>query len=245
VQIRNTIVFSVLISLIAVLIAPLTAQDRAPAGGITVNGKFYKGGQFIPGGSSGFGGFSGPSSFEMGAGLAADRNAAGAAAKAQRQANLLNRAANRAATAAKKTESKKQEERIFGRVVSITDGDTLEVLTDSKQLVKVRMDGIDAPEKDQPFGQSAKSALSTAAFNREVMVISSDKDKYGRTLGKVFVGGSDLNKTMVSNGMAWQYVEFNSDPVLAFAEKSARQSRRGLWSQPNPIPPWVWRHAGK
>jgi endonuclease YncB( thermonuclease family) len=137
-----------------------------------------------------------------------------------------------------------QPKSISGKVVAVADGDTLTVLDGTTQ-VKVRLEGIDAPESGQDFGTAAKKALSGKVFGKVVRVEWRDKDKYGRTLGHVHVDGRHVNLELVQEGMAWHYKEYNSDKALADAETKAREAKRGLWSIANPIPPWDFRHGQK
>lgn len=130
---------------------------------------------------------------------------------------------------------------IRGQVVAIHDGDSVTVLTADKTQVKVRLDGIDAPELKQAFGTAAKQALSQLIFGKNVAVRVSGKDRYGRTLGQLAVGATDVNRSMVAAGMAWQYEKYSKDPKLAAAQADAKTARRGLWSDPSPVPPWAWR----
>lgn len=133
---------------------------------------------------------------------------------------------------------------ITGRVVGVADGDTLTVLTADKTEVKVRLHGIDAPELGQPFGNNAKRELSRLAFQKEVTVIVTDRDKYGRTVGTVKAGGLDVNAEMVKGGMAWHFEKYaKGDKGLASAQKAAKQSRSGLWSESDPVAPWDWRDS--
>lgn len=137
-----------------------------------------------------------------------------------------------------------------GIVVSVTDGDTITVLDPSNRQYKVRFAGIDAPEKSQPYGQRAKEQLSELVFNRQVVIETEKEDRYGRIVGKVLVDGRDTNFAMVVAGYAWHYKKYqaeqSSDDRLLYdsAEKEARAAKRGLWLDPDPIPPSVWR-AGK
>ena len=137
-----------------------------------------------------------------------------------------------------------------GRVVGVTDGDTITVLDSSNRQYKIRFAGIDAPEKNQPFGQKAKEHLSDLVFNRQVIVETEKEDRYGRTVGKVLLGGRDTNLAMVVAGYAWHYKKYQAeqspDDRLLYdsAEREARAARRGLWEDPVPIPPSDWR-AGK
>jgi endonuclease YncB( thermonuclease family) len=135
----------------------------------------------------------------------------------------------------------------MGRVVAVIDGDTLDVLTDRKELVRVRLAGIDAPEKRQPFGQAAKRALSALAFHRPVRVEANKNDRYGRVIGKIVVSNIDVNLRMVAAGYAWHYRKYmreqSGDDRRAYgeAEDDARRRRIGLWQDQNPIPPWEFR----
>jgi len=131
---------------------------------------------------------------------------------------------------------------IQGKVVSVLDGDTIKVLEAGNQETTVRLHQIDAPEKNQAFGQRSKQALSSLVFGKAVTVKVVTTDKYGRTVGTVFSDGLDTNLEQVRSGMAWVYRKYASDPNYFQAEKSAKDTRMGLWAQPNPTPPWVFRH---
>jgi endonuclease YncB( thermonuclease family) len=141
-------------------------------------------------------------------------------------------------------------ELLTGPVVGIADGDTLTVLEvagDVRMQRKVRLSGIDAPEKKQPFGNVAKQALSDLVWDKTVSVEWSKVDRYGRIIGKVLVDGKDVNIEMVRRGMAWVYRKYlgeleppDQDAYLA-AEKAAVADQRGLWRDAEPIPPWEWR----
>jgi endonuclease YncB( thermonuclease family) len=133
-------------------------------------------------------------------------------------------------------------EEIVGRVVRVADGDTITVLTAGNMQEKIRFHGIDAPEKGQAFGQKSKRRLSDYVFGKDVTVTWKSKDKYGRILGTVWLGSTDINLQMLRDGYAWHYKRFDSNPTYAAAELEARQNRRGLWSDPNPIPPEQFRH---
>jgi endonuclease YncB( thermonuclease family) len=131
---------------------------------------------------------------------------------------------------------------VFGHVIAITDGDTIKVLTADKITVKVRLYGIDAPEKAQDFGQAAKKHLSGLIFDKEVKVDVTDIDRYGRSIGKVYLDDKYINLEMVKAGMAWHYVQYaKHDKDLQEAEVSARENKFGLWSQPEPLEPWKFR----
>ncbi|QQS55105.1 MAG: thermonuclease family protein [Candidatus Competibacteraceae bacterium] len=132
-----------------------------------------------------------------------------------------------------------------GRVVGVSDGDTLTVRTDDNRRVRVRLAGIDAPEHDQPYGSAATRSLAGLALNRVVRVRVVAEDDYGRTVGAVRSGGRDLDAEQVRRGMAWVYRRYARSRRLYALEAEAKQARRGLWADSNPIPPWDWRHGGK
>jgi endonuclease YncB( thermonuclease family) len=127
-----------------------------------------------------------------------------------------------------------------GKVVRIADGDTITVLVD-RQQVRVRLSAIDAPERAQDFSQRSRQALGDLVFGKEVKVVTHGKDRYGRVIGDVFVGGIPVNEIMVREGWAWNFAKYSSSPRLADFERQARLERRGLWAGKNPIPPWEYR----
>ncbi|KAF0236684.1 MAG: hypothetical protein FD181_2588 [Prolixibacteraceae bacterium] len=128
-----------------------------------------------------------------------------------------------------------------GKVIKITDGDTIVVLTDDKEQIKIRLEGIDCPESSQDFGTKAKQATSELCFGKQVKIIKSGEDKYGRTLGYVLVGDVNVNEELLRLGMDWHYKQYNKDEELAKIEMQARTKKVGLWSQPNPVAPWDFR----
>ena len=140
---------------------------------------------------------------------------------------------------------------IVGKVVGVSDGDTVTVLDANYVQHKVRLAGIDAPEKAQPFGQRSKENLSKWVSGRQVIVETTKNDKYQRAVGKVLVNRVDVNLEQVKAGFAWHYKEYSreqseADRVLyARAENLARSSKLGLWRDANPMPPWQWRESGK
>ena len=128
-----------------------------------------------------------------------------------------------------------------GRVVGVTDGDTAKVLVGT-QTITVRLEGIDAPETGQPYGTRARQALSTLVFGKTVTVRKTGEDRYDRTLGVLVEGGNEVNAKMVEDGFAWHYKKYSSDEHLAALERQARELKRGLWADPNPIAPWDYRN---
>ena len=131
---------------------------------------------------------------------------------------------------------------ISGKVVKIADGDTFTLLVNNHDQVKVRLDGIDAPEKKQAFGNKAKQYLSSMIWGTPVTVKVLKKDRYGRSIGKVSTSKfKDVNLEMIKAGYAWHYKEYNDDKTYASAEISARKNKRGLWRDKNPIKPQDFR----
>jgi endonuclease YncB( thermonuclease family) len=130
-----------------------------------------------------------------------------------------------------------------GKLVKVLDGDTVEVLHDGK-AERVRLAQIDAPEKGQPFGQAAKRYVSYIAALQIVTVNVETVDRYGRTVGEIFLpDGTNLNKQIVGAGFAWQYKRYSKDDEYGHFETGARVANLGLWQEPNPIPPWEWRRG--
>ena len=135
-----------------------------------------------------------------------------------------------------------------GKVMSVSDGDTLRVLVDNQQI-KIRLGGIDAPESDQPFGQASKRYLAEAVAGQTVVVEFEKKDRYGRVIGKVLLDGADMNLRQVKAGYAWWYEYYKRDQseadqrAYSAAERQARDSGIGLWSEPAPINPYGWRQG--
>lgn len=128
------------------------------------------------------------------------------------------------------------------KVVSVADGDTLSVLR-RDQRVRIRLHGVDTPEKRQPFGRKAKRFTKQLALGHTATVRTTDHDRYGRTVAKVFVNGQELNAKLLEAGLAWHYRQYDNSPLYARLEAQARAAKRGLWSQPHPTPPWAWRRA--
>lgn len=138
-------------------------------------------------------------------------------------------------------------ETIAGKIVAVSDGDTVTLLTSENQRIKIRLVEIDAPEKGQPYGQESKKALSNLVFDKTVSVESSKQDKYGRSLGRIYIGDVDVNLEQVRTGAAWAYTQYLTDDNIRQAEIKARNAKLGLWSlqADQIVPPWEWRHGGK
>jgi len=127
-----------------------------------------------------------------------------------------------------------------GRVVKVHDGDTVTVLSGGVER-RVRLVGIDAPERGQPYASAARRGLAARVGGRVVRVIERGTDSYGRTLGRVLVAGKDANAAQIRDGYAWVYRRFENDPALIAQEAEAKAAGRGLWRDREPVPPWVWR----
>lgn len=134
-------------------------------------------------------------------------------------------------------------------VVGISDGDTITVLDANKEQHKIRLQGIDAPEKAQAFGKASKHHLSKLVLSKKVTIEYEKYDRYKRQVGKAIVNGSDVNLTQITNGMAWHYKKYESEQSLedrrtySNAESYARRGGSGLWVDSKPVPPWEYRRA--
>ncbi len=132
---------------------------------------------------------------------------------------------------------------LTGRVVAIADGDTLTVLDDSKVQHKIRLAGIDAPEKGQAFGTRSRENLAGKVFRQTIRLEVIDVDRYKREVGRIYLADRFINMEMVSDGFAWRYVQYDKPGEFTAAENDAREHQRGLWADPHPEPPWEWRRA--
>lgn len=131
-------------------------------------------------------------------------------------------------------------QRLVGRVIGVSDGDTLTVLL-SGRPVKIRVEGVDCPERGQAFGRVAKNFTSQHVFGRTVELQPRESDRYGRLVSRVRAGEEDLGLALLSAGLAWHYTHYSNDQAYARAEQAARARHVGLWSQKDPVPPWVER----
>lgn len=140
-----------------------------------------------------------------------------------------------------------QAAELTGRVTGLTDGDTITILAPGNVEEKVRLAGIDAPERGMAFSDVAKESLSDMTFGKTVNVAWHKRDRYGRLVGKVMVEGLDANLEQVKKGLAWHYKEYQGEQspadrgAYSKAESAARTARNGLWADPDPIPPWNYR----
>lgn len=141
-------------------------------------------------------------------------------------------------------------EELIGKVIKVSDGDTITVLDSNNQKHKIRLKGIDAPESQQAFGDISTQSLSELVYDKEVLVTWDKKDKYYRILGKVIVDGNDANYEQLTKGLAWYYKQYEKDlsdedkKRYSEAEEWARNYTEGLWADSNSIPPWEYRRKG-
>lgn len=140
-----------------------------------------------------------------------------------------------------------QADVLQARVVGVTDGDTITVLDANNNQYKIRLVGIDAPEKKQPFGQASKQSLSDLVYNKTVLIDWSKLDRYDRILGKVWVNQIDANLEQIRRGLAWHFTKYAKEQLIedrtsySRTQEQAKSAKVGLWIEPNPIPPWDWR----
>ncbi len=138
-------------------------------------------------------------------------------------------------------DSNTNPDRIYGKVISIADGDSYKILVNN-ETIRVRMEGIDAPERGMPFYKVSKKHFSELAFNKYVTLEVTGTDRYGRTLAYTWLDdGTELSREMLRAGLAWHYKKYNTDPELARLEEEAKQARKGFWIDNNPMPPWLNR----
>ncbi|MFA7351673.1 MAG: thermonuclease family protein [Methylotenera sp.] len=134
---------------------------------------------------------------------------------------------------------------LSGKIIRVTDGDTVVILTDGHQQIKIRLNAIDAPEKKQAFGNKSKESLANLCAGKDATVNVGGVDKYGRTIGELFCQGKSANVHQVENGFAWVYRKYSNDANLIALEAEAKLNGRGLWFDPDPVAPWDFRHGVK
>lgn len=129
-----------------------------------------------------------------------------------------------------------------GEIVGIMDGDTYDLLTNEKKTYRIRMEGIDAPERGMPYNKVAKDYLSELCIQKNVTAVVVSKDIYNRLVAYTFLDdGRELSHEMLKAGFAWHYKYYNSDKEMAQLENKARKEKKGLWADENPIAPWEAR----
>ncbi|HEY9342884.1 MAG TPA: thermonuclease family protein [Hanamia sp.] len=132
-----------------------------------------------------------------------------------------------------------------GKVIKIVDGDTFDVLTNNNLTIRIRMNGIDCPERRQDYYQVCKDALAQFIFGKNVQLTTHGKDRYHRTIADVFYKNENINVSMIENGFAWHYKKYSSDEKMAKAEQNARIKKIGLWKMKEAIAPWDFRKLNK
>ncbi len=136
---------------------------------------------------------------------------------------------------------------LTGKVVKVADGDSITVLENTNTQHRIRLQGIDAPERKQPFGNASKKHLTSLVAGKTVTVKWDKRDRYGRIVGFVIADGQDVNLVQVKAGMAWFYRYYQKElsaenrKLYAQAEDEARANKKGLWQDKNPMPPWEFR----
>lgn len=133
-------------------------------------------------------------------------------------------------------------ESIPGKVTRIVDGDTFILLTADNRQERIRLDGIDAPEKGQDFSEKARQHLASLIAGKSVRVEYRSKDMYGRILGTVYIGSVNVNDEMIRNGLAWQY-KYNRSKKYAALQEEAKANKRNIWSMKNPVSPYEYRKS--
>lgn len=132
------------------------------------------------------------------------------------------------------------EKVLHGQVIDVLDGDTVKLRSDW-HIYKIRLAGIDAPEKQQAYGVQSKIYLEHLIADKDVSIKVLSCDQYGRYVGKIYLNGKDINGEMIRSGYAWHYNHFDSNPVYAGFMLNAQRSNRGLWQEVHPTPPWIFR----
>jgi micrococcal nuclease len=134
-------------------------------------------------------------------------------------------------------------ERVTSPVISIADGDTITILSPAKKQIKIRFAGIDCPERGQPWGRNATEALKALLAEEPVSVDIIDTDRYGRSIGRVYAKGIELNRELVKTGSCWVYPRYAKDKKLFDLQNEAQAAKRGLWQllENERVPPWEWR----
>ena len=129
----------------------------------------------------------------------------------------------------------------YWKVIGIKDGDTLEILTVDKKTLTIRLNGSDAPEKNQAYGQKSKENLSKLIFGKQLKIYSFGNNRYGRLLADIYLDSINVNYYQVENGFAWHFKKYSKDEYLAQLENRARAQKFGLWQEKNPMAPWDFR----
>ena len=132
---------------------------------------------------------------------------------------------------------------LTGRVIKVADGDTFTLLTADKEQIRIRLHGIDAPEKAQPFSHVSRQFLNDKVYGKNIEVQKMDVEQYGRTIGMVFIDSVNVNEALLQAGLAWHYKKYDKNPDWAKMEEVAKRNRVGLWVEDDAVAPWEWRKA--
>ena len=125
-----------------------------------------------------------------------------------------------------------------GKIISVKDGDSFELLTEENEIIEIRLAHVDTPEKKQPYGKAAKIFAANLVWGHIVTATQTDTDRYKRKICLVEANGRILNLELVRAGLAWHFKKYSEDRRYARAEKVAKARKVGLWKQSNPIAPW-------
>jgi micrococcal nuclease len=132
-----------------------------------------------------------------------------------------------------------------GRIIGVSDGDSVSLLDEKNVVFKIRLNGIDAPEKKQDFGNASKNFIGDLIYDKFVWVRTNGLDRYGRTIGTIYLNenmiGKSVNEMSLENGMSWHYKKYDKNILWSNIELKAKEDKVGLWKLPNPIPPWSFR----
>jgi micrococcal nuclease len=132
-----------------------------------------------------------------------------------------------------------------GRIIGVSDGDSVSLLDEKNVVFKIRLNGIDAPEKKQDFGNASKNFIGDLIYDKFVWVRTNGLDRYGRTIGTIYLNenmiGKSVNEMSLENGMSWHYKKYDKNILWSNIELKAKEDKIGLWQLQNPIPPWSFR----
>lgn len=137
--------------------------------------------------------------------------------------------------------AQKQTGKLTGKVIYIVDGDTFDLLTADTVKIRIRLNGIDCPERKQDYYQVCKDALSRYIFGKNITLITHGRDQWKRVIADVYVNKEYINLKMIENGFAWHYIKYSKDKSLAKAEEKAKKNKLGIWKMNNPRAPWNYR----
>lgn len=152
------------------------------------------------------------------------------------------------AGAAAKDDNKPEEveESMVGKVTKVIDGDSIRVRPEGEEVdAEIQLEGTDAPELKQPYGDASREALAKRIMDQEVRLTWVKKDNFGRRLAQVYLKDEHINATMIRDGHSWHFKRYNQSPKLAALETEAKDAKRGLWGTEKPMAPWDWRKENR